>query len=255
MLRLHVLDLDLDERAGARADGEGGAGILHVDMDVRRGRVANHEQRLPAGRCECALDRAEVEGGGLATQQDELGAVAGALVLDGVRLDRLACREPWRGRQRDSGEAQREAFEEDGDPGASGIDDARLAEAGQQLGRPLHACIRLVDERRQQRLVVRTRCEAFPRHGGRLAQDGEHRAFHGMAHGGIGRVRGLRQRLNEGRAGGLVAAIEGFGEAADHLAQDHAAVPARTEERRARHLPGEVADAGNLRRDASEGGT
>jgi hypothetical protein len=69
---------------------------------------------------------------------------------------------------------------------------------------------------------------------GGLAHDGEHRAFDGDAHGGVGGVRSAAQSAADAIDAHDLDAVEGAREAAQHLREDDPAVAACTEERAAR---------------------
>ncbi len=132
---------------------------------------------------------------------------------------------------------------------AARVDDAVLAQYGEQLGPALHRTLgggeRLLDHLGQHRvLLLGGRVVAEPRlaHVGQLgrhavrhlAHDRDHRALGRVAHRRIGRVGGPRHRGRDEHRVDQLARPAGklLGRAAHDLREDHAAVAARAEQRR-----------------------
>ena len=151
------------------------------------------------------------------------------------------------------GAAQRgdHAGEDDGEAVAAGVDDARLAQHRQQVGAALDRLLagleRALEHLGDQRVLAARRVApgssrgsvhvraARWRRGGHLAHDGEDRPLGRLAHGAVGPVGGARHRgADQDRVDELAgAARELLGGAADQLGEDHAAVAAGAEQRRA----------------------
>ena len=178
----------------------------------------------------------------------EVGAVAEArrLVLGAVeRRRRELVLELGRGAAPERGEAARH---DHGEPVGAGVDHAGLAQHRKLLGPALDGLLarleRVLEHLREQLvLLVGGGLGAEPlgvhvsevvRHAPRhRPHRREHRALGRVAHGRVGGVRGARQRgRHEHRVDELaVAARELLGGAAHDLGEDHAAVPARAQQR------------------------
>ena len=82
-LPVHVRDLDPVDRATGRSEAERGSGIVGVDVDLERGRIA-HDEKGIAEQIELALEPVDVEP---LTFDHEHGAVAELRELLVHRLD------------------------------------------------------------------------------------------------------------------------------------------------------------------------
>ena len=149
------------------------------------------------------------------------------------------------------GAAQRgdHAGEDHGQAVAAGVDDARLAQHRQQLGAAPTDCWPASSARSSTSaissswwsasLLARGAAGHVRELGGdaagHLAHDGEDRALGRLAHGAVGAVGGARHRgADQDRVDELAGARgQLLGGAADQLREDHAAVAARAEQRRA----------------------
>ena len=145
-----------------------------------------------------------------------------------------------------------DAREDDRQAVTAGVNDARLAQRGQQLGAALDRVLARLDgafERGGNRLVLlawlgrRPKARTLRPVGevggdlvGHLASDRQDRALGGVAHGGVGTVGGVRERRADQRRIDQLSrpADELLGGAADQLREDHAGVAARAQERRTR---------------------
>ena len=227
VLGLHVVDLDHLQAAVRGAGGERHAGVLHVHVHAQRRGVADDEHGLALRLRESSSKYRAVESRAL---HDVLDAVAVALVLDAAEVH-LAGRCGRRLRQRLAAHAVEQARQHDGDALAAGVDDSGLAQARQQIGRALHARLGFLDRDGEHR-VEGERGVGLRRDGGGLAHDRQHRALDGLGHRVVGRLRGAAERGAELRGTERIDALEGVGDAAQHLREDDAAVAARAEQRR-----------------------
>ena len=140
--------------------------------------------------------------------------------------------------------------EDDRQPVAAGVDDARIPQHRQQVGPALHGVLagveRALEQLREQRVLLFGLAlvgQARLRHVGELGRDAvghlahhrEDRALRRGAHGAIGAVRCARHRgADQNRVDELAGARDQLlGGAADELGEDHARVAARAEQRRA----------------------
>jgi hypothetical protein len=223
-----------------------------VDVDLERRLVADNEDGV-AERLELAHLGTPVES---PTGDDEVGAVAvaavrvvGALavrwrVVRDLGLGAVLTPQPGDHPRQDHHQAV-----------GARVDDAGLAQDVEllrgALNRPLTVANRLLQQRRQHRILLlgrRVVVEADPLHVGEapgdrvghLAEDGQHRPLGGLANRLVGGIGGTGHR---GRDQGGVDQLAGaarqlLGGSADDLAQDHAGVAARSHQRR----PGERVD-------------
>ena len=226
VLGLHVIDLDALQAAARGARGERHAGVLHVHVHTQRRGVADDEHGLAPRFHESSSKYRAIESRAL---HDVFDAVAVTLVLDTAEVHLGRCGR--RLRQRLAADAVEQARQHDGDTLAAGVDDSGLAQARQQIGRALHARLGFLDRDREQR-VEGERGVGLRRDGGGLAHDRQHRALDGLGHRVVGRLRGAAERGAELRGTERIDALEGVGDAAQHLREDDAAVAARAEQRR-----------------------
>ncbi len=198
-------------------------------MDLDRSWITRHEDRL-ADALQGVADGIEVERV-LAGRQQEHGLVAETLVGMGHErrsTRRLAIAAHGRSDGLPADEMQERALEQPIEALAARIDDAGLAQDGQQRWRPGDRPFGLLDGRRQDGLDVRI---AFGAGDGRrrgFPDDGQDGALDRLGHG---RVRGHtagRQRVGEVEPVDPLAALDRLRHAPEDLAQDDAGVPART---------------------------
>ena len=141
-----------------------------------------------------------------------------------------------------------DAGEDDGQAVAAGVDDARLAQHGQQVGPALDRLLAGVERGLEhvgdQRVLLLGRGDAVQaglRHVRELGRDpmrhlahhGEDRALGGRAHGAVGAIGRARQRgADQDRVHQLAGARDQLlGGAADQLGEDHPRVAARSQQR------------------------
>ncbi len=246
-LQAHVGDVQPRDLAGAVEDGRRQLGRIGVQVHLQRARVADDEDRV-AEQLE-RLD--EASGAELSAGDGEVGAeaIGAGGVLRVCDARRRVMLELWRlvasQRGDDAGEHDRQAV-------AAGIDDAGVAQGGQQLGAALdrflagvHGALErsgdqlILDAARRRRLQARVACAVRDVGGdlvGHLARDGQHRSLCRIAHGRVRAVGGIRERGADQRRVDQLArpGDELLGGASNQLREDHAGVAARAEQRRAR---------------------
>ena len=247
-LLAHVGDVEVGDDAGVGEQRGGRVGVVGVDVDLERGLVADDEHRV-AELLQRGDEAALLQAG---AGDREVGAVAerrrgvlgmgdpgGAVMLERRRL----------------GAAQRadDPCQQDRQPVAAGVDDARLAQHREQVGAALDRLLaglqRALDHARRWRCPAprrwRRRSSRASGHVGELgghavghlAHHGEDRALGRVAHRAVGLVGGAGQRgADQHRVDQLAGpADQLLGGAADELGEDDAAVAARAEQRRAGH--------------------
>ena len=161
LLLVHVGDLDSLDRAGGRAERERGAGVVGVDVHLERGLVADDDERV-AELLELRLEPVAVERVAL---DDEDGAVAVAGRLEVDRLDAGRRLDRRRGRHRLAGDGAGHPAQELDEPGAARVDDARLAQDVELLGRAGDGLLPVpheLDEQVAERLGVGARAARPP---------------------------------------------------------------------------------------------
>jgi len=241
----HVPDLDapgVDDPDRPPAV-EGALGLVGVDVDLRDRRVARDEQRV-AERLEARMQRVEVE---CLTLDHEHRAVS---VLRLLVVDRLLgdlVRHLRHVGKRLAGECMEDAADELDQPGAAGVDDARLAELVEHLG---GAANRVVAARHDPREALDDRQRAHVpelRLLGHLADDGQHRPLHGKLHRVVRARRPRTERLGHHVAVDLVALAEDTGHAADDRRENDAGIPLGLHRRGALHVRGQLGRRGRVR--------
>ena len=208
------------------------ARVVGVHVHLERRRVADDEERV-ADPLELTLERVLVE---LLALDDEHRAVAelGELLVDRVEAERLRL-------DRSLGEllagcAVDHPARDLDEPGASGVDDAGVAQDVEHLGRARDRVLAGGEDRAQQ-VVGRDATVLLPLALlGHLADDGEHRPLDRALHGAVGRVAGATKRAAQQRRAHALVLAEHLDEPADDLREDHAGVPARPHERRTRDV-------------------
>ena len=152
------------------------------------------------------------------------------------------------------GAAQRgdDAGEDDREAVAARVDDAGVAQHGEQVGAALDAVLtgveRALEHRRDHRVLLLLRHALEQPRGvhvrdltrdavGHLAHHGEDRALGGLAHRAVGPLGGARhRRADQHRVDQLARPGDQLlGGAADQLGEDHAGVAAGAQQRGARH--------------------
>ncbi len=246
-LGAHVRHVEPRDLADAVEQRRRALGLVGVEVDLQRALVADHEHRV-AERFEL-LDvarGAEARAGDGEVRAEPVRARAVLGVGDPGRrvvVQRRRVFAPQRGD---------DAREDDRQPVAAGVDDARVAQRREHLRAALDRVLPGVDgalQRDRDRTVLlavlgagrqarvlggvrHVACDAV-RH---LARDGQHRALRRLADGRVGAVRGFREGGADQRRVDQLAGPrdELLGGAADQLGEDHAGVPARAEQGGAR---------------------
>ena len=202
-LVVEVLDGDPAERPEGQAVADDEVRSLVVDVDLERPRVAGDEHRL-ADRLEVVADGVDVEALVAARPQQEHRLVAEALVGVGDERAGLGARarRPGRARAGDpdrglAGEVQERALEQPVQALPAGVDDAGLAQDGQQARRPGDRLLGRLEGRGQDDLDVVVALGGRDRRGGRLADDREDRALDRLGDGAVGRLGALAQGVGQ----------------------------------------------------------
>ena len=191
-----------------------------MGVDVEGAGVADHQQRFAARGDERPLEAGAIERG---AAHDVLRAVAVTVVFDGREVD-VAGRRRGRVGKRRAGQPAVESPQQDGDPHAPGVDDARLAQPGQQRRGPLEARLGLAHdalEGGRDRGLTGGRGRA---RAGRVTHHRQHRSLDGIADRLVGRPGCLNERLAETVDVGVAAPGEPLRDPAQHLREDDAAV-------------------------------
>ena len=227
-LLLHVRDRDAVDAAHRDGPGEGGAGVVRVQVHAAHRRLADHEQAIPH-RDELALEPVAVDAVAL---EQERGAVPvlGLLLVHRLEAERPLDRLERRVDVLAPGSGDRSAAELH-QAGRARVDDPRLAQhrehrlgAHDALGRDGE---HLVDDRVE---VASRALLGGLRH---LADHGQHRALDRQLHGPVGGVGGRPQRPRERVRVEHRRRPDDVDEAAHDLGQDRAAVAARPHQHRA----------------------
>jgi hypothetical protein len=241
---VHVGDVQPRDLARTVEDQRRLLGVVGVDVDLQR-RVVTDDQDRVADHLQLGHIARRFQP---LTGDGEVGAVA-------IGLARVLGMGDPRGRVvvelRRVGALQGgdDPGEDDDDAVATGVDDARLAQGGQQLGPALDR--RLAgDDRPLQRggdqqvlllglgggreaaLVLGQMREVMGDRGRHVAHHREHRALGRVAHGRVGPLGGSRERRTEQDGIDQLAGARDqlLGGAADQLGEDDAAIAARTEQ-------------------------
>ena len=246
-LLAHVGDVEPLHVSGVLEHGDGHLGLVGVDVDLQRGRVADDQHRV-ADLLEPPDEGARVES---LPGDDEVGAIAeSAVEVMGTRLPGRLVMGDVGDRVELPAQPGDDPRQDHDQPVRSGVDDARLGEHVELLGGSLDRVLpRLGGHRehlgqqlvllgvaglRGQPLAVHVR-EVLRDRVRHLADHGQHRSLGGVTHRFVGRVGGARERRrDQHRVDQLPrAARQLLGGAADDLAQDDAGVAARAHQRRA----------------------
>ena len=223
---MHVRDLDRLEDANRRRSGDRGARVVRVDVHLQGARVADDEQRV-AEPLQLRLERVRVEL--LALDEDDRAvAVARQLLMDRVESDSLR---RLGFRQRLARDAGRDPAKDLDEPGAAGVDDSRLAEHGQLLGRPPDRVLAPLDHVEEEVRDGRLRCGTLLGLLGQLPDDGQHRPLDRLPHRAIRRVARPSQRGRERRRVDRRRLAENVRGAPDDLREDHPGVAPRAHQR------------------------
>ena len=223
-LDVHVRDLDAFEHAERSPGPQGGARIVRVHVHLERRGVADDEEGV-AEPHELALQGVRVEALAL---HDVDRAVA---IARGLQVDRVDAQGLGGGSfgKRFAPDVRGDAADDLDQPGGSRVHDACLTEDFELLLRLCDGLVSSDDEGGQEVL------EALPVPGLRFLRQGadrrQHRPLHGLAHGLVRRIRRRAECPGDGRGVDLFHRTQNVPGAADDLGQDHARVPARSEQR------------------------
>ncbi len=230
---MHVRDLDALDRAERRRERQRGSRLVRVDMDLERRPVADDEQGVTE-LLELRLERVGIE---LVALDDEDRAVAEGreLLVDRVdpRFVGILCGHLRHGL---AGEGRRDAAHDLEQAGAAGIDDTRLAEHGQLLGRAGERLLAARDEHAEELENRQAGVGRVLPLLGELPDHGQHRSLDGSAHSAIGGIaRAAEGAADPGRIDRSRLAQHLCG-TADDLGEDHPRVSPRAHQRGARQL-------------------
>jgi hypothetical protein len=247
-LFVHVGDVEARHLADGLEQRHRRVRVIGVHVHAQRPVVAHHEH----GVTEVLEHRPEAAGIHVLPDDGEVRAVAEArrLVLRAVqRGRRVLVLELGCGVAPECGQA---AGDDHREPVGTGVDDARLAQHGEllwpALDRLLAGLEGVLEHLRQQLVLLGRACvgpqprgvhvgEVVGHTAGHRAHGREHRALRWVAHGRVGGVRGAGEGGgHEYRVDELARSRDQLLRSAAHdLREDHAAVPARAEQRGARH--------------------
>ena len=233
-LQLHVVDEHLGNLAALEEVRQHLVGRVGVNVHLELRRLA-HAQLAVAHGCQEVQRLGLVEHVGIHQELVAVGELAALPVVDLLDLD-LRSGVARKGQLVDerallAREGGHEAVDEDGKAVATGVHHAVLLQHGKQLGRALHAGIRLLDDVGQ-RLIGRHLLLAGILGGGSgVLQHGEDGALDGLAHRVERHVLGLCQGRLDGLGANGVEAVGAFAQTAQDLRGDDAGVAARAHER------------------------
>ena len=181
-------------------------------------------------------DGVDVEGAGPVRLEQEHRLVAEALIRVGHQGGHL---DPGSGgrptaccaRRRLTDKVEQRTLEEPVETHPARIDDAGLAQDGEEGRRPRDRFLGRVEGRGQDRLDVVVTLGGDDRGIGRLADDRQDGALDGLRDGAVGRLRALRQGVGEVQTVEPALAAEALRHAAEDLAGDDPRVAPRAHQR------------------------
>ncbi len=184
-LHVHVRDLEAADRTARDTERQSAAWIIGVNVHLERALVADDEQRI-TDLLELGLERRQVE---IVTLDDEDRAVAkaGKLLVNRVEADPFF--KDWRVGKRLAGDDRGDPAHDLDEPCRTGVDDARLAQHGQELARLRDRLVADRDDLGQRQ----------PALGGvsQRADRGQHRPLDRFLHRPVGRVARRPKRPGE----------------------------------------------------------
>ena len=225
-LVVEVLDGDPAQSAERQAVADDEVRSLVVDVDLERPGVAGDEHRF-ADRLEMRPDGVEIEAAAGRRLEQEHRLVAEALVGMGDERGRLrwlgpAARAALAGAspRRWSSAPWKQAIQ----PLAAGVDDAGLAQDGEQARRPRDRLLGAVDRRRQDGLDIVLVLGPFDRDIGCLTDDRQDRSLDRLGDRAIGGPSPFPERVREVEPVEPTLAGDGLRHATHDLAGDDARV-------------------------------
>ena len=232
-LVVEVLDADPAERAEGQAVADHEVGPLVVDVDLEGPRIAGDQHRL-ADRLEVDPDRVDVERARTLGQQQEHRLVAEPFVGMGDQRRRPGAglgAAPCGGRRCLADEVEQRPLEEAVQALPARVHDPGLAQDREERRGPRDRLLGRVDGRREHGLEVLAVLRG--RDGGvrRFADHGQDGALDRLGDGGIGGLRGRRERVGQVEAVEPLLALEALGHPAEDLAGDDPRVAAGAHQR------------------------
>ena len=216
----------------AIARGESEPGVVRVDVHLERSLVADDEERISEW-LEHALQGRLVEALPL---DDEYRAIAIGRELQMDRVEAQSLARDGSIRNLLAGHAERETARDLHEPRGACVDDTRVAEDVEHLGRALHRVLP-AGEHRGEELRRREAPVLLPLPLlGHLANDGEHRSLDRTLDGPVRGIARTPERAAQARSAHVVGAAEHVDESAHDLREDHAGVPPSAHQRRTRDL-------------------
>ena len=232
-LLVHVRDLDSFDRSDRRPQRERRAGLVGVDVNLERARVADDEERV-AQLLELGFERVGVEVLSL-DHEDRAVPELRQLLVDRVDPGLVSVLAGGVG-QRLAGQRRGDAANDLEQARATRVDDPRLLENGELVRRARERVLAALDQLLQQRRGLEICVAGVLGLLGELADHRQHRSLHRTPHRAVGGVA----RSAEGAAdrGGIEQPrlAQRFGGTAQDLGEDHARVPAGAHQRRTRQL-------------------
>ena len=238
-LLVHVVDLDLADRAVPESFAEDGARVVGVNVDLHEAIVADDEGTV-ADRRQERLKRVAVDGLALDQQARavavtrKLGRLGDDDGAGGGGMERERAGAQAGAVHAELGDAGPDATVEHQQTVSSGVDDARLLQGGELAGRVLDRDpAGFFDD--DHHVVERDAVGHALRSGRHLADDREHGALHGLLDGPVGGAGAFAERELELARPERVRAAPHLADAAYDLRQDDAGVAAGAHERALGH--------------------
>ena len=230
-----VGDANLPGAAGVESGLNGRADVIGVDVAVPQAVAAHHDDGV-ADAGPHVLEGRDGLVVGFEHVHDFVTEVAdrrplGLDVPPQRRTDGRRGRERLRLGHRPTIHDVKEDVEQQDVARGAGVNDPRLLQHGQQLGRPGQRRFRRRRRRLQhtvESVAVGGRC---PGGRGGLTHNCENRALDRPHHGAIGRLAGLAQGFGEGRPVDGVGLLDGGGHPPEELGENDARVPAGAHQR------------------------
>ena len=222
---------------------EGALGLVGVDVHLRDRRVPRDEQRAPSGsRLACSASRSSASPSTRKTVQYRYSD--SSWWIDSSLISSVTSGTSGSGSPVSAWRTPRTKLDQ---AGAAGVDDARLAELVEHLGRAANRVVATRDDPREA-LDDRQRAHVPKlRLLGHLTDHGQHRPLHRKLHSVVRARRPRTECLGHHVAVDLVALAEDSGHAADDRRENDAGVALGLHRRGALHVRGQLRRGGRLR--------